>query len=219
MRKLNGMVLGFALAIGGYATYSGDAMAAGNMSHAHMGHVTKAWGDTPGGKGLLPTAISEAKIAAQHAGFAAKKLGDLGWMQMHTRHVLNAIDPSVVAKGPGMGYGVIKAAGGSAKHIGFAAKSDDASDNVRTHAVHVSTSAENTVARAKQIIALGNKVLAASSADEAAPMVRQIAGLSTQLISGVDANGDGQISWKRGEGGLAAARKHMGIMASGEGMN
>jgi len=42
--------------------------------------------------------------------------------------------------------------------------------------------------------------------------------LAGQLLSGVDANGDGKISWKKGEGGLMEAKKHMGFMAKGEGM-
>jgi len=217
MRSIYGLALGAALAVSGCAGYSDDATA-GNMSHAHMDHVTKSWGDTPGSKGLLPTAMAEAKIAAQHAGFAANKPGDLGWMQMHTRHVLNAIDPSVEAKGPGMGYGVIKAASGSSKHIGFAAKSDDASENVRIHAVHVATSSQNVVTWSKQIVALGKKVIAAKTAAEASPLVKQIAKLSAQLVTGVDANGDGSITWHEGEGGLNAAKKHMGIMAKLEGM-
>ncbi|MBL4693693.1 MAG: hypothetical protein JKY92_10245 [Magnetovibrio sp.] len=204
------------LVIGGYATV---AMAGGNMSHAHMEHVTKAWGDTPDKKGLLPTAIAEAKIAAQHTGFAAKKLDNLGWMQTHVRHVLNAIDPSLEAKGPGKGYGVLKAAAASIKHIGLAAKSGDASDNVRAHAIHVSASVENTVNRAKEIVALSKNVINATSAGDAAPLVKQIATLPGQLIAGFDANGDGTITWELGEGGLAAAQKHMKIMASGEDMN
>ena len=217
MGLLNKLTVGIALVVGGCASYSDNATA-GNMSHAHMGHVTKSWGDTPDKKGLLPTAMAEAKIAAQHAGFAANKPDDLGWMQMHARHVLNAIDPSVEAKGPGMGYGVIKAAGGTTKHIGFAAKSEDASENVRIHAAHVSASSQNTVKRAQEIVTLGKKVIAAGSAADAAPLVKQMATLSSQLMSGVDANGDGSITWHEGEGGLDAAQKHMGIMAKLEGM-
>lgn len=219
MRSFTGLTLGLTLIISGYAISVDQATAAGNMSHAHMGHVTKGWKDTPEGKGLLPTAIAEAKITIEHAGFAAKKPGDLKWMQMHTHHVLHAVDASLETKGPGLGYGVIKAAGGATKHINFAAKSDDASDNVRVHAVHVATTSQNTVARAKQIVALGQKVIGANSAAEASTLVLKIVMLSGQLLEGADANGDGKISWHQGEGGLNEATKHMGFMAKGEGMN
>lgn len=219
MRTLTGMALGISILMGGTVFHSQIATAAGNMSHAHMEHVMTAWGDTPDGAGLLPTAIAEAKIAAQHAGFAAKKLDNLGWMQTHVRHVLHAIDPAVESKGPGLGYGVIKAAAGSEKHISLAAKSSDASSNVQMHAVHVSVSSTNTVARANEIITLSQKVLAAGTAKDAAPFVKQINALAGQLTMGIDANNNGAITWHKGEGGLNAANKHMVIMAEGEDMN
>ena len=189
-----------------------------NMAHVHIGHVLTGWGDTPGGGGLLPTAIAEANIASQHAGFAAKQPGNLSWMKMHTRHVLHALDTSVEGKGPGKGYGMIKGAAGAAKHIGFAAKSAGASKNVKAHTVHVTASINNSVARAKEIVNIGKQVLAAGSASEAAPLVAKIKTIATQLMAGRDANGDGKITWEPGEGGLAEAAKHMGFMTKGEGM-
>lgn len=219
MRIPSSFIFALGLAALGLLAQPITGLAAGNMAHVHMGHVTSGWKDTPGGKGLLPTAIAEARIAIQHAGFAASKPGDLGWMKTHTRHVLNAVDPSVEAKGPGLGYGVLKAARGVAQHINFAAGSDGASKNVKLHAVHVATTADNTVVRAEQIVALGKKVLAADRAAKAAPLVRRIKVLSEQLLAGADANGDGKISWKKGEGGLNEAVRHMGFMAKGEGLN
>jgi|TARA_R110002072_G_scaffold9943_9_gene47226 hypothetical protein len=205
--------------IGGSVIAAGQASAAEKLSHAHMGHVTTAWNDTPDGQGLLPTAIAEAKIAAQHAAFAIQKPSDLAWMKLHAAHVLNAVDATLQAKGPGLGYGVVKAAGGTAKHINFAANSDDASDNVRAHARHVATAAQNTLARAAEIAALCQKVSTADNAEQAAALMQQVATLGNQLLAGVDANGDGAISWEQGEGGLNIANQHMGFMEQGEGMN
>ena len=217
MKILNGLTLAMIIGASSIAISASQAEAA-KMSQVHMGHVTKSWKDTPGKKGFLPTALAEAKIAAQHAGFAAKKTGDLGWMKTHTGHVMNAVDPSTVKKGPGKGYGVLKAAKGAAKHIGLAAKSKDASKNVKTHAVHVAASSNNTIARAMKIMSLGKKIMAAKSAAKAAPMVKQMAVLAARLTKGHDANGDGKITWQKGEGGLNAVKKHMALMAKGEGM-
>ena len=101
MRPLTGFTLGIvALAIGACA--SSSEMSKKNMSQAHMGHVTKAWKDTPGKKGLLTTAIAEATVAARHAGFAASKPGNLDWMKTHTHHVLHAVEASLESKGPGL---------------------------------------------------------------------------------------------------------------------
>ena len=202
---------------GCYATTANKADAM-NMSHVHMGHVTSGWSDTPDKAGLLPTAMKEAQIARQHAGFAAQKPADLAWMKLHTGHVMHAIDPGSMSKGPGLGYGLIKAASGVAKHINLAAESDGASTNVKTHAVHVATSTGNVVALGKEVMALSGRVQASNSVPEAATLVKQIAALTDRIINGFDANGDGQISWMKGEGGLMEVKKHVGFMYKGEGL-
>ena len=77
---------------------SDETAMAKNMAHVHMGHVTDSWGDTPNEMGLLPTAIAEAEIAVQHAGFAADQLDNLEWMQTHAKHVLHAVDPRCICQ-------------------------------------------------------------------------------------------------------------------------
>ena len=201
---------------GSYKSVKGKGMADQNEAHIHIGHVMTGWTDTPEKWGLLPTAIAEAKVAAKHAGFAASKPADLAWVKTHIGHVLHAVDPSVEPKGPGLGYGVIKAAGGAAKHVGFSAKSEGASKNVKTHAVHVDTSAKNVVTWGKLIVRLGKKVKAAKTAGQAAPMVKKIEQLAARLVAGEDVNGDGKVTWHASEGGLKEAEKHMGFMMKGE---
>jgi len=190
-----------------------------SAAHKHIGHVMTGWNDTPENKGLLPTAIAEAMVADKHAGFAASKLDDLKWMQTHALHVLHAIDPTATAKGPGLGYGASRAAAGAAKHIEFAAGSDGASDNVKLHATHVAASANNAVERSGLILIEIEKVGSATTAAQAAPHVVRIKELTTRLLAGFDADGDGKISWKPGEGGLSTAKQHMGFMMKGEGMS
>jgi len=217
MKTLYGITLGLAISAMAVAATTGSALA-DKKSQTHMGHVAKSWNDTPDKAGLLPTAVEEAKIAAIHAGLAGKKSDNLKWMQTHAGHVINAIDPSLEAKGPGKGYGVVKAAAGAAKHITIAAKQSDASENVKAHAVHVAASAQNTVDRAKEIVSIAQNVIAAKTAEAAAPMVKKMAEIAAQLQAGWDANGDGKITWQKGEGGLAAASKHLGIMYKLEGI-
>jgi len=217
MHLLRNLTYSIAISAIAISAAYGNAMAA-SAAHTHMGHVATGWKDTPEKTGLLPTAIQEAKIAVFHAGLAAKKPNDLKWMQTHTHHVLHAVDASTEAKGPGKGYGVLKAANGVIKHIGLAARQKDASDDVKTHAVHVATSAQNTVDRAKRIVVIGKKILAAKSAKTASGLVKQMATLTGELLAGHDANGDGQITWQKHEGGLTVANKHLTIMYKLEGM-
>ena len=207
-----------ALAMVSACTTGDEKMMAGKEARAHIGHVMTGWQDTPGGKGLLIIAEGEAKIALQHANFAINKTDNIKWMKTHATHVLHAVDPSAIAKGPGMGYGVIKAAGGAAKHIQFAAKSSDASDNVKLHATHVATSANNAVDLAKKIVALAKLIAKEESEFAVAAFAREMKNICEDLLNGYDANGDGKVTWKKGEGGLAQARQHMGFMMKGEKM-
>ena len=218
MRATLSAVIVFTLAFAGLF-YGGVAIAEqGNAAHTHIGHVADGWRDTPDNQGLLPTAIAEAKIAAQHAALAAKDPSNLDAMKRHTGHVLNAVDPEAMANGPGLGYGVKRAAAGAATHIELAAKSDGASGGVTTHSNHIATSARNTVARADEIIALAGKIQMASSASAAAPLVTELNTLAEQLITGVDANGDGRTGWQEGEGGLQQAEQHLNLLKKGEGL-
>jgi hypothetical protein len=172
--------------------------------------------DTPKGLGLLPTAMEEARIASIHAGFAARDPENLGAMKMHAGHVINAVDPTVVTTGPGLGYGVKRAALGVASHIDLAAKVPNASPNVVMHANHVATSARNTVQRADALVALAQKIQAAASASEAASLVSQLVSLTNQLVMGEDADADGKITWKQSEGGLAQCEEHVTLLLAGE---
>lgn len=178
----------------------------------HVGHVASGFGDTPDGMGLLPTAVAEAEVSARHASLAASDLADLAGMKRHVAHVQHAVDPSVVESGPGNGYGVIRAANGVARHIDLAAALDGAAAGVTRHAPHIAQSARNTVTRAERIMELAAGVQEAGSAEAAAPMVQEIATLAQQLMEGDDANGDGRVGWQEGEGGLATAREHLGLM-------
>jgi len=186
------------------------------QAHAHMGHVADSWGDTPEGAGLLPTAVTEAEIAAQHASLAASA-GDLAGMKRHIAHVLHAIDPTVEAAGPGKGYGVVKAAAGAATHIRLAGEAADASDNVKAHANHVGTAAENVGKWAARVVELGNQIKATDDAAAAAEMVAEVAFITQAMVGGTDANDDGRTSWGADEGGLEQASFHMNLMKQGEG--
>lgn len=182
----------------------------------HIGHVVNAFSDTPDRMGLLPMAMAEARIAAQHATLAGRDPTNLANMQLHAGHVINALDPTIVTAGPGRGYGVKKAATGVATHIELAAKAPGASQNVIMHSVHIATAARSTVARADSIIAIAQKIRAATSAADAAALVGQMASLADQLIKGADLNADGKVSWDKGEGGLQQAQEHITLLLNGE---
>ena len=183
----------------------------------HLGHVVSSFMDTPDKSGFLPMALVEAKIAAQHAAFAARTPDNLQAMQMHAGPVIHAIDPTQAPSGgPGKGFGMKRAAGGVAQHVELAAKEPTASANVKTHAVHVATAARNAMARGEQAIALAKQIQAATTATAAAALVSQLVSICDQLIAGSDNNADGRIGWGDGEGALQQAQDHLGLLLAGE---
>jgi len=188
-------------------------MAANKASHAHLAHVLTQWHDTPQQVGLITIAQQENQIALTHAKISAKNLDDLKWMQTHTAHIIHALDPTIINKGPGYGYGLIKAAKGVHKHINLAAKQPDASQGLKTHALHVAASANNTAQWAQQALTLSQTLLTTQSTSKAAQLTQQIATLLNRSSTGFDSNNDGSITWHAGEGGLKQSLKHSQIIA------
>jgi hypothetical protein len=198
---------------------AGIGVSAQGAGHAHIGHVADAFANTPGGRGLLATAVAEAEVAVQHAELAASNATDVDVMKRHAGHVLHALDPSVVASGPGAGYGVKQAASGVARHIELAAGTEGASAALGTHATHIATAARSAESSADAAIGVARQLQAAASAAEAAPLATRLVELAGTVLSGRDADGDGRIGWQAGEGGLAQATQHVSLLKTAEGLN
>lgn len=194
-------------AIAGFGTVD----AASAQSLAHIGHVGESWNDTPGNVGLLAAAQMEAEVAEQHAGLAAES-DELARVKAHIGHVMHALDPESAEGGPGKGYGVIKAASGAARHIKMAGEADDATESAETHCVHVNAAAENVASWAEAALEMGQQVQATDDLAAAKELATQIHHATKAMLDGVDANGDGRVGWQEGEGGLAQASTHLGLI-------
>lgn len=197
------VLVGFALAMG---------TTAWGQAQAHLDHVQTSWKDTPGQVGLVTILEEEAKIAAQHAKFAASNTEDFDNVKLHTPHVQHAIDPGVVAQGPGKGYGLIRAAQGVMAHMDFARNSSDASGSTKTHAEHVIRSAKNVVRWGHEIATQSSYIVGGTSEFSAGFYAEEIVKMTGWILNGRDADGDGQISWQEGEGGLAQIKQHLGFI-------
>lgn len=177
----------------------------------HIGHILTAWNDTPGEVGLATILEQEAMIAKEHAGFAASDLEDHANIILHTRHVRHAVDPSAErsGEGPGMGYGIVKAADGIIQHMELARDAADASDSAKVHAEHVIASARNIQFWAGKTVAKAGQVVGGASPIWSSYYAEQIVERIDWILNGTDANGDGNITWEDGEGGLAQIRAHL----------
>jgi len=208
---------GIVVALGAIVSASG-LQAQANPVHTHIGHVATGFPAAPEGRSLLATAVAEADVAIQHAGLALRDPANLAMMKTHAGHVLHAVDPGQGTAGPSLGFGVRQAADGIAQHIGLAAGSQGASPAVGTHSGHISASARTVSQRANRIAALAGGVQVATTAEQAATLLREMQTLSQQLKSGVDADGNGTVGWQEGEGGLDQVTTHLGLLTQAEGL-
>jgi hypothetical protein len=183
-----------------------------------IGYVGSGYLDTPDKSGLLPMAVTEAKIAAQHAGFMARSPDSLRILQMHAGHVLHAIDPTTMAAAtaPGKGYGVKRALQGAITYAEQAAKEVGASANVKTHSAHIAGAARSALERADLVIAMARRIQSAKDAKTAASLIGELQSLCDQLTAGVDVNADGRVAWNGGEGGIQQAQDHVTLLINGE---
>ena len=170
-------------------------------AHLHIGHVMTNWRDTPGGRGFLPVAIDEVRVAVLHAGLAAKAT-QLNDIRLHAGHVLHALDPSVESAGPGAGYGVKKAVTGAQQHLGFAATAEGATANITTHATPVSSSFSNVLQWVDEAIALAQRIRVSSDVAAAAGLARDLE----------------EVTRRINDEGLRPAQTSMDLMLKAEGL-
>jgi hypothetical protein len=200
------------------ADSAGGRGAAQTAIRTHVGHVADAFTSTPEGRGLLPTAIAEAEIAQRHAALAAANNTDLEAIKLHVGHVLHAVDPTVVTSGPGLGFGLKQAAEGAIQHLRLAEDTEGASAAVRARARSVRWATMNALDRANEIIELGQRIRAATVLSEAAELLTELTELTDAVVEGVDANNDGGIGYRRGEGGLDVASQYLATLKRDAGM-
>ncbi len=186
-------------------------------------------------KGFLPTAVADAQVALEQVERADLE-GRINDFWLYGGYVLNALDPGpdtnallktayarlpttyVKIDVPGTGYGIKRAVAGALQHVQLAAKSDGASENVKTHAAHVTASLENVAKWTDEAIATTRKLLEAKDVGGGQVLIDELTAQIGQIAIGVDANGDGQTGWQTGEGGLRQANTHMRLMMKGEGL-
>ena len=182
-------------------------------SRAHVRHVSDEWPETPGRVGLATILAQELEIADTHAQLAIKDPSNLEAILMHLRHVRHALDPSSEPNGPGKGFGVLRAAKETAKHIELAATVEGASNSVKLHSLHVATTANNVAHWGGQVMQITDEVLAAKSIMSSYASAKQIADMVRVMRFG-----QGTRTWRADEGGLQQLQQHLGFLLAGEGM-
>ena len=184
---------------------------------AHIGHVAFGFAGAPGGRGLAATASAEIGTALLHANFTAGDLTDLAAMHSHGGHVLHLLEPVEGNAGPGLGFGVIPAVEGIVRHLELAVDAAEASENLRTHADHVTAIADGVLANAREAADVARQLQSTVSIRRAAPLVARLRLLAYQITEGHDLDGDGQLSFD-GEAGMQQLEAHLYLLLEGEGL-
>lgn len=177
-----------------------------------VGYIMVSDPRTPDQLGLVATGMAEAEIAAQHVALAGRDTTNLFNMQRHMAHVLHAIDPGEVGQGPGLGFGVVRAAEAVLAHIEEVRLLDDLPGVMDFHAPWVARAARGTLARADEAVALARQVQRASGPAEGHRLVEGLADAVRAMAYGFDRDGDGRIGYTEDEMGLAQVRYHLELV-------
>jgi hypothetical protein len=182
----------------------------------HFSHVATGFTGTPGGRGLAVTAAMEVNTAMMYSNFAAGRPADLEAMKTNVRNVLHALDPEAQSQGPGLGFGIGKAAEAIVTHIEMAVKAPGASETIRKLGPNVAMAARAVAARAQVMADLARRVLAAQTAAEAAPLAEQLRTLALELDTGKDVNGSRRIDLDASEPGMNQLEAQLYSIFEGE---
>lgn len=195
------------------------------IEEARLNSSTYNSSATAGGPraGLLDSAIGEANKASQHAGLAQRS-GTIGGMHIHNEHTINILlgtlddlDGNGRGENPGFGKGVSLYLDLIGQQLNSAASAPGVTTRLQSDLELIRICLDNSDQRMQRLIELEREMLAAT--DLAA--VTQIANDSTitaaALISGVDANGNGQVEPFEEECGLQQIRG-FGLVAASMGL-
>ena len=152
--------------------------------------------DAPARQSLLYVAMYDAAVAAQNAGLA-RAAASLEEAKTKVGEVLYAIDPELAPAWPakttgivqlweGSSYGLRRALGRMVEEI----RAAPASAELRSYGPRAIRCAENTLARAEQVVALSRRVLAARSDAELEPVLRELEDVAIALNNGVPSPDD-----------------------------
>jgi hypothetical protein len=187
-----------------------------NPAHAHLANVTDRFADTPSQRSLFATAAAELAVTIDHAGQAAEATDNLGTMKLHAGHVINTIDPTLEANGPGLGYGAKKAAQQIITEMEAAVAVPGSSASMRILANHILAATRNSIRIADLVVANAKRIQAATTAEEAAEVAQLMSVMAGQIQTGFDLNNNNTI--ELAESGLRQAEQRATLLKRAEGI-
>lgn len=202
------------------------------LALVHVRHVIVSYLDAPDGTGLvhgLWTTVDNIDTSVYELDQAFKNR-DEETLRVKAEEVINQIvgnahpdlykdwngDSKITD--PSDGYGLLATdeqgyALQTISHAEFAAQSADATENIKTHSEHVVTCINNIEGWSEQMLDLTLQLQEISFGPEMEPLISQLLKLSSNMLYGVDTNGNGLIEAVVGEGGADTVYEHAYYMA------
>ncbi len=160
------------------------------------------------GGSLLDGVLVEAGFAAQHAGLA-QRAGNLGGLHTHSEHTVNIIngtetdyDGNGRGENPGRKVGIPLFLDLIEVQLDIVAIAPDATRDIQSNLELIRVCVENTRVRVEEVNTIEQTILAATDQAEVAALAEDVVRITNELISGADANENGQIEPFEGECGL-----------------
>lgn len=173
-----------------------------------LSEILLASGEGFDGKSLMNGALVEARFAMQHAELA-QNASNLGGITTHIEHVLNILNGTEIdyngngrAENPGRGVGVPHFLLLIAAQLDMVANAPDATREVQNNLELIRACVNNTYQRVEEINALAPLIQQSTDTSAALENLAQLVSIADALISGTDANGNGQVEPFEGECGL-----------------
>jgi hypothetical protein len=169
------------------------------------------WGSEQGinGGSLLDGALTEARIAVQHSGLAARAT-NLAGLRQHAEHTVNILlgtnddlDGDGRPTNPGRGIGVVFFLDQIEARLNDAASDPDADSSVQTQIEYIRVCLVNARARLDEGLALERLLLTAGDIAEVETERNRSTEVLSEMIDGLDLNENGTVELFEGECGLA----------------
>jgi hypothetical protein len=182
-------------------------------TRAQLSTMLTAASGTPQGKGVLTTALADAKTAAIEAAAAERASNDLLAMRLRAGIVLAALDPALSKTVTGT-YGVRPAVQAVVQQLTLLRAADTKADAVRMVPAAL-TAAQNALRWCDGAIDLAQRMQSAQTAKEASALAPQLTTLIRQLAAGTNTSTEPHPIPSAADGGLLYVQLQMQMLKVG----
>ena len=199
----------------------------------HIRHLMVGTEETPGQGAVAVGLVDNVTLIKQAADamLEAYNAGDNSGVRSNAETIVNLIvgkedldfyndwDTDGSINDPGDGYGLLINGGqagyldGMIHHASYSADAPGATSDIRMHVTHVEICTQNLETWAPELRDLALNIARASDTQEVEADLRQAVALASQMLEGIDIDGNETVDPIPGEGGALTAFTHVGYMS------